>query len=59
MRFRIDEVSQIPGAVRRFIREVEADPRLHALSFGDPLRLATEEVGVAISPTVARVVREV
>ena len=57
LRYRIDDVSQIPEAVRRFLPEVESDPRLHALSFVDPLRLATEELGIAISPVVARMVR--
>ena len=57
LRYRVDDVSQIPEAVRRFLPEVEADPRLHALSFVDPLRLAVEELGVVISPVVARAVR--
>jgi hypothetical protein len=57
LRYRIDEVSQIPEAVRRFLPEVEANPRLHTLSFVDPLRLATEELGIAVSPVVARAVR--
>jgi hypothetical protein len=57
LRCRIDEVSQIPGIVRRFLPEVESDPRLHALSFVDPLRLATEELGIAVSALVARIVR--
>jgi hypothetical protein len=57
LRYRLDQISQIPEAVSRFLPEVEADPRLHALSFVDPLRLATEELGIAVSPLVARAVR--
>jgi hypothetical protein len=56
LRYRIDTMSQIPEAVRRFLPEVERDPRLHALSFVDPLRVANE-LGIAVSPVVARTVR--
>jgi hypothetical protein len=52
-----DEVSQIPEVVRRYLPEVEADPRLLALSFVDPLRLANDHLGIAVSPRVARAVR--
>jgi hypothetical protein len=56
LRYRVDKVGQIPEAIRCFLSEVEADPRLHALSFIDPLRLANE-LGIAVSPAVARTVR--
>jgi hypothetical protein len=56
VRFRIDKPSQIQDAVRLFLPEVEHDPRLHALSFVDPLVVANE-LGVVVSPLVARVVR--
>ncbi len=56
LRHRIDHLSQVAEAVRRFLPEVEASPRLHALSFVDPLRVANE-LGVAVSPAVARSVR--
>lgn len=56
MRYRIDQPSQIPEAVRRFLPEVEGDPRLHALSFVDPL-LVANQLGIVVSPLVARVVR--
>jgi hypothetical protein len=56
LRHRIDEVSEIPEVVRLFLPEVEADARLHALSFVDPLRVANE-LGIAVSPTIARTVR--
>jgi hypothetical protein len=49
LRDRIDEVSQLPEVVRRYLPEVEADPRLLALSFVDPLRLATDHPGMAVS----------
>lgn len=57
LRDRIDEISQIPEFVRRYLPEVEADPRLLALSFVDPLRLASDHLGIAVSPRVARAVR--
>lgn len=56
LRYRIDDVSQIPIAVRKFLPEIEADARLHALSFVDPLRVANE-LGIAVSPSIARTVR--
>lgn len=57
LRDRIDEIAQIPEFVRRYLPEVESDPRLHAMSFVDPLRLATDVLGIAVSPRVARAVR--
>jgi len=54
---RIDEVDEIPRFVRKFLPVVEKDPQMHALSFVDPLRLATDVLGLAISPRVSRVVR--
>jgi len=56
LRYRIDTAVQIPEAVHRFHPEVERDPRLHALSFVDPLAVA-QELGIAVSPAVARIVR--
>lgn len=56
LRFRVETLAQIPEAVRRFLPEVEASPRLHALSFVDPLRVANE-LGIAVAPAVARTVR--
>jgi hypothetical protein len=56
VRYRLETTAQIPEAVHRFLPEVERDPRLHALSFVDPLAVA-EELGIAVSPAVARVVR--
>jgi hypothetical protein len=57
LRARVDEVAQIPDVVSRFLPEVRADPRLLAMSFADPLRLATDVLGIAVSPVVARAVR--
>jgi hypothetical protein len=56
VRYRIDDPSQIPEAVQRFLPEAESDPRLHALSFVDPLQVANQ-LGIVVSPLVARVVR--
>lgn len=56
VRMRIDRPSQISEAVRRFLPEVERDPRLHALSFVNPLQVALE-LAVVVSPLVARIVR--
>jgi hypothetical protein len=53
----IDDPTQIPVVVRELLPRVQADPRLHALSFTDPIRLATDELGVALSPRVARIAR--
>lgn len=56
LRYRIDKVTEIAEAMRKFLPEVEADPRLHALSFVDPLAVANE-LGIAVSKIVARTVR--
>lgn len=53
----IDDISQIPDFVRRYLPKVEADPKLLALSFVDPLKLATDHLGIAVSSQVARAVR--
>jgi hypothetical protein len=57
LRGTIEDVRQIPAFVREWLPIVECDPRLHALSFRDPLRLATDELGIRIAPRVARHVR--
>jgi hypothetical protein len=56
VRYRIDHPSEIPAAVQTFLPEVERDPKLHALSFVDPLAVANQ-LGIVVSPSVARVVR--
>jgi hypothetical protein len=53
----LDKVPDIPGFVRKYLPEVAKNPRLHALSFVNPLKLATDELGIAISPAVARYIR--
>lgn len=57
LRARLDDPRDIPAFAREFLPLVERDPRLHRLSFVNPLRLATDELGIAISPAVARFVR--
>jgi hypothetical protein len=53
----LDRVEDIPIFVARYLHGVERDPILHALSFVNPLKLATDELGIAVSPLVARFVR--
>ena len=57
LKARLDDPRDIAAAARKFLPLVESDPRLHRLSFVNPLRLATDELGIAISPVVARFVR--
>jgi hypothetical protein len=53
----LDKVEDIPIFVSRYLSEVEKDSILHALSFVNPLKLATDELGIAVSPLVARFIR--
>jgi hypothetical protein len=52
----LEDPAQIPELMKQLLPRVEADPRLHALSFSDPLRLA-EELGVTVTPRMARLIR--
>ena len=53
----LTKVSQIASLVERYLPVVQADPALLAQSFRDPLAVATERLGIAVSPAVARHVR--
>jgi hypothetical protein len=53
LRMRVDEAAQIAPLVAKLMPTIEADPRLLALSFSDPLVLAVE-LGIAVSPKLAR-----
>jgi hypothetical protein len=58
LRARIDKPDDVVPVFAKLLSAAEADPRLHALSFADPLALGIE-MGVAVTPPVARFVRRV
>ena len=53
LRERVTDIRAIGEAVRKYLPDIARDPRLLALSFTHPLRLANEELGIAVSPQVA------
>jgi hypothetical protein len=57
LRGRIENLAQLAVCVEAVLPIVEDDRDLHALSFVNPLRLAVDHLGLAISPTMARYVR--
>jgi hypothetical protein len=54
---RVTDVRDLAACVRAVLPVIERDPALHALSFVNPLRLAADELGIAVSPAVARYLR--
>ena len=56
LRALLTEIEQVPKLVRRLLPKIERNPRQHALSFLDPLRLANE-LGIAVTPRIARALR--
>lgn len=57
LRVLVSDPRKLPAIVKELLPVVEADPRLHALSFADPIRLGCEHFGVALTPPVARLCR--
>jgi hypothetical protein len=52
----VERAEQIPALVQEYLPRVEADPKLHALSFIDPIRVA-RELGIEIAPALERAIR--
>lgn len=55
--FRITKAGDISAAAHKFYDQVHNDPQLLQLSFKDPLYLATEILGIEVTPLMARLIR--
>jgi hypothetical protein len=53
----IDSVEMLLPEIHRVLGRVRADRRLLALSFVDPIRVGCEELGIAVTPSVAEEIR--
>jgi hypothetical protein len=54
----IEDVDDVHRVIHEVLERIEDDPRLVALSFIDPLRLGSEELGIVATPEVAAEIRQ-